>query len=75
MKEAWLMVLLTKSQKNIFILKSNQKYVIVISYIIEEEIKISVILPLVGGFVEGGMVEGANDKRKLVIESKSTLIM
>lgn len=35
----------------------------------------SVILPLVGGFVEGGMVEGANNKRKLAIESKSTLIM
>jgi len=35
----------------------------------------SVILPLVGAFVEGGMVEGANGKRKSVIESKSTLIM
>ena len=35
----------------------------------------SVILPSVGGFVEGGMVDGAIDKRKLAIESKSTLIM
>ena len=33
------MVLLTKSQKNIFILKSNQIYVVVISFIIEEQIR------------------------------------
>ena len=59
------MVLLTKSHKrNIIILQSNEIHIYCnfINNWRGNKEKMSVILPWVGGFVEGGMVDGSIDR-------------
>lgn len=61
------------TQKNIFILKSNHMYAywyFIINWRRSKEV--SIILPLVGGFVEGGMVVGSIDK---ITHKKSIFIL